>query len=96
MRQLFKDKVSKFGSLICLIAVTAMLVIFSLVLPEFIVSSAGRIFTGVWAVTAIMVFIAHVTRMDNRPRQYQLTRFAVKKDVRTSTKLTRTQRMMRG
>ncbi|GBG57191.1 hypothetical protein SPFL3102_00111 [Sporomusaceae bacterium FL31] len=96
MKQLFKEKVSKFGSLISLIAITTMLVVFSLVLPEFIGSAAGRIFIVVWALTAIIAFIAHVTRMNRQRPRYNIPRFAVKKDVRTN-KMARTQRSsMRG
>ncbi len=96
MRQLFKERVSKFGSMISLIAITAMLIIFSLVLPEFIGSTAGRGFIVVWAVTAIVAFIAHVTRFSQQRPRYHIPRFAVKKDVRTNNKVARTQRMMRG
>ncbi|MEG6584602.1 hypothetical protein [Dendrosporobacter sp. 1207_IL3150] len=96
MKQLFKDKVSKFGSLISLVAITAMLVLFSLALPEFIISTSGRVFMVVWAVTAIIAFIAHVTRINNHRPRYQLSRFSVKKDARTNSKLARTQRFMRG
>jgi len=96
MKQLFKERVSKFGSLISLIAITAMLAVFSLALPEFIASTAGRVFAVVWALTAIIVFIAHVNRMSVQHRQYYLPRLpAAKKDVRTQ-KAIRTQRVMRG
>lgn len=95
MRQLFKDKVSNFGSFISLIAITAMLTIFSLVLPDFVVRPAGRIFAAVWAIAAIMVFVAHGTRLGAR-RQYSLTHFVGKKDVRASVKPARTKRMMQG
>lgn len=95
MRQLFKDKVSNFGSFISLIAITAMLTIFSLVLPDFIVRPAGQVFAVVWAVTAILVFVAHGTRLGGR-RQYRLMQLAGKKDVRASVKPARTRRMMHG
>lgn len=98
MKPLFKTRISKFGSLLSMTAIVAMLMVFSLVLPEFIASTAGRIFSGLWAVTVLVVFVAHMTRLgDNRKKGYLPGRPpAVKKDVRVSAKLTRTQRMMRG
>lgn len=97
MRKLFKEKVSKFGSLISLIAVTALLVLFSLALPEFLASTAGRIFAGLWAVMAIAIFIAHARRMTVERKKPLPAMFAAgKKDVRSRKPPEREQRVMRG
>jgi hypothetical protein len=59
VRNLFKEKVSKFGSLISLLALITMLTLFSLFMPELIASVAGRVFVVFWAMIAIITFIAH-------------------------------------
>lgn len=74
MQTLFKNKGTKLGSLISLIAVTAMLALFSLALPEFLASVAGRLFVGVWAAMAILAFIAHARRMAVQSRNYRTDR----------------------
>ena len=63
MKKLFKEKVSRFGSLISLIAVCAMLMLFFLALPETLTSTAGRVFAVTWALMAILVFTAHARRI---------------------------------
>lgn len=70
MRKLFKEKVSKFGSLTSLILLTTMLAVFSLALPEFLFSTSGRIFAVIWALLSIAVFIAHATRISIEQRHY--------------------------
>lgn len=96
MKALFKEKISKFGSLISLLAVTAMLAVFSLALPEFLASAAGRFFAGAWAVIAIGVFIAHARRLSDGHKRYpaKLFRAAGGKAGRREEK--RTPRIMRG
>lgn len=96
MKQLFRNRTNKFGSLLSITALIVMVVVFSFMLPAFLSSTAGRIFAGVWALTAIAVFIAHANTM-KAPRQsyhsmYQFT--GTKKDVRIQREM-RT-RMMRG
>jgi len=96
MSQLFKEKTGKFGSLVSLTLMTAMFVVFWLAIPEFLASSTGRIFAVVWALTAIVVFIAHAKRMSIEGNRYRIPRLeAVKKDMRTR-KSVRTNRVMRG
>lgn len=97
MKQLFKEKTSKFGSLISLIAITAMLALFSMAIPEFLASTVSRIFAVVWALAAIAVFIAHAKRVKEvQRRQYNISCGGViKKEARTR-KNVRTERMMRG
>jgi hypothetical protein len=96
MSQLFKEKTGKFGSLISLIALSAMFVVFWLAVPEFLTSQAGRIFAVVWAIAVIAAFIVHARRLSGEPRRYSmLRREKQKKDVRTR-KTVRTKGMMRG
>lgn len=82
MRKLFKQKISKFGSLTSLILLTTMMAIFSLALPEFIFSTSGRIFAVVWSLLAIVVFIAHATRLSVEQRQY-IPAWKLKSTLRT-------------
>lgn len=80
---LFKQKISKFGSMISLIGVTAMLALFSLALPGFLVSTSGRLFAMTWAVMAIVVFIAHMNRVSTGTQRNTAPYLAGhKKDVR--------------
>jgi hypothetical protein len=69
MRSLFKTKISRFGSLLSLVTLTAMLMLFALALPEFLTSTAGRIFAGIWALVSIAVCLAHSTRLSGERRQ---------------------------
>ncbi|MBP2654401.1 MAG: hypothetical protein H6Q73_1970 [Firmicutes bacterium] len=69
---LFKQKISRFGSLISLIAVTAMAVLFLLALPEFLLSVTGRIFAIAWAVMAGIVFVAQTRRLTGGERRIPL------------------------
>lgn len=96
MGQLFKEKTGKFGSLVSLTLLTAMFVVFWLAIPEFLASPTGRMFAVIWAITAIVVFIAHAKRMTIESKKYQFPHLeVVKKDMRTR-KSVRTNRVMRG
>jgi hypothetical protein len=95
MVTLFKARVSKFGALISLIAVTAMLALFSLALPEFLISTAGRVFTGVWALTAILIFVAHARRIAGERRRV-LPYFAKQRDSGLRKKEQHLERPMRS
>ncbi len=99
MRHLFGERISKFGSLISLILLTVLLSLFSLVLPEFLSSSTGRIFAMTWALTAIVIFMAHSRRIteENYGRHNPYIRLIAdgKKDARTR-KVVRSVRAMRG
>ncbi len=66
MATLFKERISKFGSLISLVAVTAMLALYSLSLPEFLASPLGRAFAAAWAALAIVIFFAHARRLSGQ------------------------------
>lgn len=98
MKHLFKERITKMGSLISLITVTAMLALFSLALPEFLASFYGRVFAVVWASMAIFVFIAHARRMSEGHRRY-IPYFSSKVvDARTTKKREerRSVRFLRG
>lgn len=97
MGQLFKEKTSKFGSLLSLTAMTAMFVVFWLAVPEFITSPVGRVFAVVWAIIAIVVFIAHAKRMTIERKKYAMPRLnSVKKEMRTRKGVRNVNRAMRG
>ena len=97
MSRLFKEKTSKFGSLLSLTAMTAMFVVFWLAVPEFITSPVGRIFAVVWAVVAIVVFIAHAKRVTFERKKYAIPRLSsVKKEMRTQKSVRNANRIMRG
>jgi len=93
LKALFKEKVTKFGSLISLIAVTAMLALFFLAMPDALMSVWGRAFTVVWALTAILVFVAHARRLSGESRRYR-PYLADVRDVRSKKQSER--RLMRG
>ncbi len=93
MRALFKEKVSRFGSLISLIAVTAMLALFFLAMPEALVSVWGRAFAAVWALVAILVFTAHARRLSGGRRHYPRYTAGIRDD-RVKKQVER--RLMRG
>ena len=81
MRGLFKEKGSRFGALVSLAAVSAMLALFFLALPEALVSVSGRVFAAVWALTAMFIFIDNVRRM-SIPRLHYPRYWMVGKDNR--------------
>lgn len=94
MRMLFKEKISKFGSLISIVALMMMLTLFSLFIPEMITSVAGRVFVILWAVIAIVAFIAHartIKAVKRRPSQLQIM---LKKEEHTRKRI-RPERLMR-
>ncbi|WP_425057729.1 hypothetical protein SCACP_22670 [Sporomusa carbonis] len=93
----FKDKTGKFGSLVSLIALCAMLMLFAANLPVFISSAVGQTFAGVWAAFALVMFAAHVTCLsaERRQRTDITPRLAGPKDARTR-KNVRIVRAVRG
>lgn len=71
MNKRLTARVSKFGSLLSLLALGGMFLLFAFVLPEFFTSPAGRVFAGIWAVLAIAGVWAHAVRLsDERRRRY--------------------------
>ncbi|WP_371381570.1 hypothetical protein [Sporomusa aerivorans] len=66
----FKAKNTRFGSLISLIALSAMAIVFSVNWPVFMESETGRIFAGFWGGFALVILTAHTVRlMADRQRQ---------------------------
>lgn len=97
MKELWKAKGSKFSSLVSMIALSVMLLLFALALPEFFSSTAGRIFAGVWAVMVIAAFWAHTIRLSEQRRHAQLSTFhAISKKEGQTRKDQRSNRTMRG
>ncbi|MDF2569429.1 MAG: hypothetical protein K0R55_1033 [Sporomusa sp.] len=95
----FGDKTGKFGSLVSLIALSALLMLFAVNFPAFMASTAGQIFAGLWAVFALVMFSAHIVRLSVKRKHHveNLPFMAVagKKDIRTQKK-NRMVRAMRG
>lgn len=96
MKRIWKAKVTKFGSLISLLAIAAMLVIFALALPEFFATTNGRIFAGVWAVLAIASCWAHATRLSEQRRNNYISRLFAGSTKEKPRKSQRQERLMRG
>lgn len=93
-RVLFQPKSSKFGSMVSLFVIALLSAVFSIAFSGFLVSPVGRIFAAAWALTAIIVFTAHLNRMvpDKRNKMNQYLNMPGK-DVRT---VRQTGRYMRG
>lgn len=93
----FKDRTSKFGSLICLIAISAMLSLFSVQLPVFMESTTGQSFAVFWALFAFTMFVAHSVRLGGGRQQHKSMRILIagQKDARTRKEF-RKVRAMRG
>lgn len=92
-----KAKTSKFGSSVCLIALSAMLMLFATQLPVFIESTTGQFFAGFWALFALTMFAAHVVRLAGERQRHMavMPLAAGPKDARTR-KNTSKMRAMRG
>ncbi len=69
---LLKEKTSKMGSVFSFMAVTMFAVVFSLELPEFFLSTTGRMFAVAWALVAICIFLAHGRRISMRRRRVRV------------------------
>jgi hypothetical protein len=95
IKNFFKQKVSKFGSLISLLVLAAMLTLFSLFIPELITSVAGRIFVVLWAIMSIIAFVAHATSIRLEREYPKYSQLIMKKEGRTRKKA-RPERLMRG
>lgn len=93
----FRQKTGKFGSLISLLSLTAMLILFSVNVPVFLNSTAGQIFAGAWAVFSLIMFSAHCIRLAERQERHvpMAPLAAGPKDARTRKNI-RMVRAMRG
>lgn len=69
---LLKEKTSKMGSVVGFLVVTAFIVGFFLALPEFLLSTTGRLFAALWALVAIGVILAHGRRISLRRQPVRL------------------------
>lgn|GEM_PF-1173264 len=71
IRRSFKRKIGKFAGGMSLVLLSAMFVVFFLSMPDFLMSTAGRAFVGVWALVAVTSFFAYGTGMKTKKeRQY--------------------------
>ena len=94
MKCLFRQRISSFAALASLMTLVAMLVVFCVFIPEFIVSVAGRVFAVIWAVLAIGAFIVH-TRNVVEPSYKPLALPVINKKSVHRMRNTK-QRMLRG
>ena len=95
MRSFFTEKGSRFGSLIGLIAVTAMLAIFLPAFPGFLASFYGRCFAVIWAIVAILAFTAHARCVVSK-RGRRLAMLAQVEEDRFRERSRKTGRILRG
>ncbi|MDF2633853.1 MAG: hypothetical protein K0R78_727 [Pelosinus sp.] len=71
-----------------------MLTLFALFIPELIVSVAGRVFLILWAMIAIVAFIAHARRIKAVKRRPSQLQAMLKKEEHTRKRI-RPERLMR-
>lgn len=71
-----------------------MFTLFSLFIPELIASVAGRVFVILWAMLAIIAFIAHARRIKSVERRQPQLRAMLKKEEHTRKRI-RPERLMR-
>jgi hypothetical protein len=91
---LLKEKTSKLGSVFSFMAVSLLIVLFFLALPEFFLSTTGRMFVVLWAFVAICVFLAHGRRISMRRRRVRASLSAVHTKRTHSTP--KSKRLLRG
>jgi len=84
IRTSFNRKTNKFSSLISLIALAAMFVLFFLFIPGFVTNTAGQLFVGIWALMAILSFVAHGRGVTTREGRQYVPVYGIKKAERTS------------
>lgn len=89
----FKNKISRFGSLISLIALCAMITLFVINFPIFMSSDLGQIFAGIWSGFAIIMFVTHTVRLLSERRQSALIVSPGHKDARTRKNVPRVRAM---
>ena len=92
MKPLFKARTSKFGSIVSLVVLSAMGMLFVYALPQFWLSSAGRIFLAVWAVLAMFAVTAHVKRLNPGPKRMLKSRNLTLLGYKQKSKQNRIQR----
>jgi len=93
----FRNKIGKFGSLVSLLLLTAMLALFATSFSVFWSSTAGQVFSIFWVAFVIVMCTAHTIRLsarEERPLPVIALR-AGSKDARTR-KSARMMRTVRG
>ena len=93
----FSGKTSRFGSLLSLIALSAMLMVYAASLPNFLVSATGQIFAVVWGIFALTMFTTHAISLSasRKSKGKAIVLAAGPKDAQT-VKGIRKMRLMRG
>ncbi len=93
----FKEKTSKFGSLISLIVLSAMIAVFAANLPVFLQSTIGQVFAGFWTIFALVMFASHSVRLSSERQQRAaiIPLLPGSKDARTRKSIRR-MRALRG
>lgn len=84
IRRLFRRKISKFGEVVSLALLSAMLVVFFLFMPEFALSTAGRVFIGVWTLLAVLSFVAYGSSVRARRGRQYIPLWGIKKVGRST------------
>jgi len=72
VKPLFKEKTSKFGSIISVAAIFCLTVIFFMGVPDFLRTMPGRILAIVWSLVAILSLLAHSGRLKGKQQRYPL------------------------
>jgi|GEM_PF-2944817 len=96
MRRRGKRKVNNFWSLLSLIVLAGMFLLFCLFIPNFIVSTAGLIFVGLWAFLASLSFVAHGSSLRVKEERQYVPVYGIKKIGRTPIKKVHPTSSMRG
>lgn len=91
----FRNRTSKFGSLLSLGILIAMLLFFVANVPLFSGAAAGMGFAGVWLAVAIIVCVSHIVRVMPERRQPIILMAPGPKDARTRKHMPRV-RALRG
>jgi hypothetical protein len=89
----FKNRTSKFGSLVSLLALSAMLVIFAGNFPVFMESVSGQVFAGMWASFSVLMIVTHAIRLTTERQRAAVILLPGKKDARTHKNIRRVQAM---
>ncbi len=71
MKRVYKERISRFTSLVSVIMLTMMLAVFCMFIPDFFVSFYGRVFAFIWAAIAIAAFIAHTRQLSQGKNRLQ-------------------------
>ena len=83
MRRLLNKKISKFTGLISLSALATMCVLFFLFIPEFVTTTAGQLFVGIWILMAVLSFVAHGRSVTTKNGRQYVPVYGIKKAERT-------------